>query len=193
MSCVRPGVLLTKARRRRLASALIALDLPALERPTNAISGADAGGNSRGSCTEIRKAALPKSSTLKSFGFCPSPPFLPRGSRMRALTGFAAAMTLVYAGLAGAAESPGAAPKVDLERGKQLATTVCAACHGAEGVSTSPANPHLAGQHSEYIAAQLAAFKSGARPSPIMAGNAAGPRAPGKGRLPRGGRNPEDR
>ena len=93
---------------------------------------------------------------------------------MRALTGFAAAMTLVYAGLAGAAETPAAAPKADLERGKQLATTVCAACHGAEGVSTAPANPHLAGQHAEYIAAQLAAFKSGARPSPIMAGMAAG-------------------
>jgi cytochrome c553 len=83
-------------------------------------------------------------------------------------------MTLVYAGLAGAAETPAGAAKPDLERGKQLATTVCAACHGADGVSTAPANPHLAGQHAEYIAAQMAAFKSGARPSPIMTGMAAG-------------------
>jgi cytochrome c553 len=83
-------------------------------------------------------------------------------------------MAVVYASIAGAAESPSAAPKVDMERGKQIATTVCAACHGAEGVSTAPANPHLAAQHAEYIAAQLAAFKSGARPSPIMAGMAAG-------------------
>jgi cytochrome c553 len=64
--------------------------------------------------------------------------------------------------------------KPDLERGKQIATTVCAACHGADGISAASANPHLAGQHAEYIAAQLAAFKSGARPSPIMAGMAAG-------------------
>jgi cytochrome c553 len=37
-----------------------------------------------------------------------------------------------------------------------------------------PANPVLAGQHGDYIAAQLAAFKSGARPSPVMQGMAAG-------------------
>jgi cytochrome c553 len=83
-------------------------------------------------------------------------------------------MAVVYASIAGAADAPPAAPKADLERGKQIATTVCAACHGADGVSTAPANPHLAGQHAEYIAAQLAAFKSGARPNPIMAGMAAG-------------------
>jgi cytochrome c553 len=58
--------------------------------------------------------------------------------------------------------------KPDLERGKQLATTVCAACHGADGRATAPTNPHLAAQHGDYIAAQLAAFKSGTRPSPIM-------------------------
>ena len=92
---------------------------------------------------------------------------------MRVFTGLAAFMALVYAcGVAAAA--PAARPKADLERGKQIATTVCAACHGPEGVSTAPANPHLAGQHADYIAAQLAAFKSGARPSPIMAGMAAG-------------------
>jgi cytochrome c553 len=91
---------------------------------------------------------------------------------MRVLTGFVAAMALVYAGAAAAAAPE--APKADLQRGQQIATTVCAACHGPTGTSTAPANPHLAGQHAEYIAAQLAAFKSGARPSPIMAGMAAG-------------------
>lgn len=64
--------------------------------------------------------------------------------------------------------------KPDLERGKQLATTVCAACHGAEGISPASANPNLAGQHGGYIAQQLAAFKSGVRPNPIMQGMAAG-------------------
>ena len=91
---------------------------------------------------------------------------------MRLPTGFAAAIALVYASLAAAAAAD--APKPDLERGKQIATTVCAACHGPDGISTAPANPNLAGQHGEYVAAQLAAFKSGARPSPIMAGMAAG-------------------
>ena len=94
---------------------------------------------------------------------------------MRVLTGFAGLMALVYASIAGAASPPpAAAPKADLERGKQIATTVCAACHGNDGNSPAPANPVLAGQHGDYIAIQLAAFKSGARPSPIMQGMAAG-------------------
>jgi len=87
--------------------------------------------------------------------------------------GFAGLMALVYAGTALAA-SPAPAARPDMARGQQIATTVCAACHGADGVGTAPANPHLAAQHREYIAAQLAAFKSGARPSPIMQGMAAG-------------------
>jgi cytochrome c553 len=90
---------------------------------------------------------------------------------MRVFSGFAVAMALVYSGAAAAAAPE--TPKPDLERGKQIATTVCAACHGAEGISNVPANPNLAGQHAEYVATQLAAFKSGARPSPIMAGMAA--------------------
>ncbi len=81
-------------------------------------------------------------------------------------------MALVYASIAAAAPAPAAKP--DIERGKQIATTVCAACHGVNGVSPAPTNPHLAGQHGDYIALQLAAFKSGARPSPIMQGMAAG-------------------
>lgn len=92
---------------------------------------------------------------------------------MRAVTRFAGFMALVYAGVSAAAV-PTAAAKPDLARGQQLATTVCAACHGASGVSTAPANPHLAGQGADYIATQLAAFKSKARPSPIMEGMAAG-------------------
>ncbi len=89
---------------------------------------------------------------------------------MRFAIGLAGLMSLVYAGALCAAE-PVAKP--DLERGKQLASTVCAACHGADGRGTAPANPHLAAQHADYIAAQLAAFKSGARPSPIMQAMAA--------------------
>ena len=71
------------------------------------------------------------------------------------------------------AAAPAAPAKPDLERGKQIASTVCAACHGPDGNSTQAANPNLAGQNGGYIAGQLAAFKSGARPSPIMQGMAA--------------------
>src|SRR5262245_28149451 len=92
---------------------------------------------------------------------------------MRCLMGVAGLMAVVYAGVAPAA-APAAQPKADLARGKQIATTVCAACHGADGTSVAPANPNLAGQGAEYIAAQLAAYKSGARPNPIMQGMAAG-------------------
>jgi cytochrome c553 len=90
---------------------------------------------------------------------------------MRFLTGFAGLMALVYASAIGAAPAPESKP--DLQRGQQIATTICAACHGANGVSPSPAQPHLAGQNAGYIAAQLAAFKSGARPNAIMTGMAA--------------------
>jgi len=92
---------------------------------------------------------------------------------MRVLTGFAGLMALVYASIAHGA-APAAAPQVDIERGKQIASTVCAACHGADGNSATPANPVLAAQHADYIATQLAAFKSGARSNPIMQGMAAG-------------------
>ncbi|HEX4944808.1 MAG TPA: c-type cytochrome [Usitatibacteraceae bacterium] len=81
-------------------------------------------------------------------------------------------MATVYATLAQGAV-PASAAKPDLERGKQIAATVCAACHGPDGNSLVPANPIIAGQHADYLAAQLAAFKSGARANPIMAGMSA--------------------
>ena len=89
---------------------------------------------------------------------------------MRSLTGFAGLIALVYASVAPAAEQQA---KPDLERGKQIAGTVCVACHGADGNSTQSVNPILASQHADYIVAQLTAFKAGARQSPIMQGMAA--------------------
>jgi len=47
------------------------------------------------------------------------------------------------------------APNVDSVRGQQVASQVCAACHGADGNSAAPANPRLAQQHSEYLYKQL--------------------------------------
>ena len=52
----------------------------------------------------------------------------------------------------------------------QIVSKVCSACHAADGNSASPANPVLAGQHAEYIAKQLANFKSGERKNPVMLG-----------------------
>lgn len=66
-----------------------------------------------------------------------------------------------------------AAAKGDPAKGQALAGA-CAACHGIDGNSVLSTNPNLAGQHAEYIAKQLAEFKSGARANPIMAGMAAG-------------------
>lgn len=47
------------------------------------------------------------------------------------------------------------APKIDAARGQQIASQVCAACHGADGNSAISANPRLAQQHSDYLYKQL--------------------------------------
>lgn len=62
------------------------------------------------------------------------------------------------------------AAKGDPAKGQQIATTVCVACHNADGNSVAPANPKLAGLAPEYITKQLTNFKSGERKSAIMAG-----------------------
>jgi cytochrome c553 len=54
--------------------------------------------------------------------------------------------------------------------GEKIVTGVCAACHGADGNSVITTNPKLAQQHPEYIAKQLANFKSGERKNAIMSG-----------------------
>ena len=61
----------------------------------------------------------------------------------------------------------------DVEAGKAKAQA-CFACHGVNGVSTNPAWPKLAGQGADYIAKQLADFKSGKRTEPLMAAQVAG-------------------
>lgn len=56
--------------------------------------------------------------------------------------------------------------------GEQKAAT-CAACHGADGVSSNPAWPILAGQHASYLEIALQQYKDGTRKNAIMAGQAA--------------------
>jgi cytochrome c553 len=65
------------------------------------------------------------------------------------------------------------AAKGDPAKGQQIASTICAACHNADGNSVIPANPKLAGQHAEYVAKQLAEFKKSDRKNAIMLGMAA--------------------
>lgn len=70
------------------------------------------------------------------------------------------------------------AARPDASKGQGIASRVCAACHGPDGNSPSPANPKLAGQVQEYLQKQLSNFKTNAggkpeRENPIMAGMAA--------------------
>lgn len=66
------------------------------------------------------------------------------------------------------AEEAKAGAEPDLARAKQLVSQVCAACHGPDGNSPTPAYPSIAAQPADYITVQLAHFKSGVRPNPIM-------------------------
>ena len=60
------------------------------------------------------------------------------------------------------------APAPDVAAGRAKATQVCAACHGANGISVSATIPNLSGQKTAYLAAQLRDFKSGTRKNAIM-------------------------
>jgi cytochrome c553 len=55
----------------------------------------------------------------------------------------------------------------------KTAAAACAGCHGDQGVSSNPANPSLAGQDAQYLAAALAAYKDGSREDATMKGLAA--------------------
>lgn len=61
----------------------------------------------------------------------------------------------------------------DAADGSDIATNICAGCHGANGMSPSPQFPNMAGQSAFAIYKQLHDFKSGARANDLMAGIAA--------------------
>jgi len=46
------------------------------------------------------------------------------------------------------------------------AAAVCAACHGAAGVSPIPTNPNVAGQHLDYLEQAVEQYRSGMRKGP---------------------------
>lgn len=77
---------------------------------------------------------------------------------------------LVSAALASLIALPVQANNIgNAENGKTL-SAVCAGCHGANGVSTTPMFPILAGQYAGYIVQALKEYKSGARTNPLMVG-----------------------
>jgi len=58
-------------------------------------------------------------------------------------------------------------------RAGQARSTVCAACHGPQGLAIAPNFPNLAGQSATYLYVQLKTFKHGQRSDPVMSGQAA--------------------
>src|ERR1700733_799059 len=74
--------------------------------------------------------------------------------------------------ISGAIASNSALAAGSVETGATKAI-VCQACHGANGNSTNPEWPSLAGLGADYIAEQLKNFKDGKRTNAVMAPNAA--------------------
>lgn len=79
-------------------------------------------------------------------------------------------MTLVLlAGLAATAPTIAA----DIAAGAKIANERCAACHGKDGnTSIDPSYPRLAGQHEDYLAHALKAYKQESRKNAIMGAQA---------------------
>jgi len=68
---------------------------------------------------------------------------------------------------------PTAYAAADIEKGKTIADTVCAACHGPDGNSPAPLYPKIAGQYVGYLEQSLKEFRKGPqgkRNNPIMYG-----------------------
>lgn len=91
----------------------------------------------------------------------------------RALWNSALSLYAVLVASSALAAEPPAKP--DLAKGRTIASQACAACHGADGNSPTPANPKLAGQVAEYLEKQLHGYKavSGRKPerdNAVMAG-----------------------
>ncbi len=82
---------------------------------------------------------------------------------MKTLATAAAIALLGATGVARAQADP-----AKLARAQAIVEGKCFLCHGAEGESSSPLFPRLAGQHAAYTARQLADYASGRRKSSQM-------------------------
>ena len=54
------------------------------------------------------------------------------------------------------------------------AETLCACCHGPDGISTNPLWPNLAGQKDQYFIKALKEYRDSIRPDPNMVAMAQG-------------------
>jgi cytochrome c553 len=62
----------------------------------------------------------------------------------------------------------------DPKAATEKAETLCAGCHGPEGISTNPLWPNLAGQKEQYFIKTLKEYRDRTRPDPNMAALAQG-------------------
>ncbi|MBN8503406.1 MAG: cytochrome c4 [Burkholderiales bacterium] len=63
---------------------------------------------------------------------------------------------------------PLAAGAADLAKAEEIVQGRCFICHGANGESSSPAFPRLAGQNAAYVTRQLTDYQTGKRKSSTM-------------------------
>jgi cytochrome c553 len=61
----------------------------------------------------------------------------------------------------------------DAAAGQAKAKTICASCHGPDGISAIPNYPNLKGQKEAYLKKAMTDFKTGARKDPTMSAMAA--------------------
>ncbi|MFA7667268.1 MAG: cytochrome c [Burkholderiaceae bacterium] len=91
---------------------------------------------------------------------------------MNKTTKFPSAARLVLAGLAAMSL---AAPVLagDIEKGREKAEQICAACHGKDGnTPIDPSYPKLGGQFEDYLETAMIDYQVGRRTHAIMAGQA---------------------
>ena len=103
-------------------------------------------------------------------GVAQTPTDAPGGSTStpaQATAGSSAAATAQAGSIASSAPADAPFTDGDAARGATKAT-VCSACHGPNGNSTTPEWPRLAGQNAVYIVEQLRLFRSGVRDNPVM-------------------------
>jgi cytochrome c553 len=91
----------------------------------------------------------------------------PAEDRKRARSWLAGAALL--AGITTGARAAEPDPAATLHA-QTVAVTICGTCHGREGNSTQPKFPRLAGQHENYLIAQLKSFRSQSRGDPDAIG-----------------------
>ncbi len=97
-------------------------------------------------------------------GFKIMPSSLKAQSGLTARASVAALLFAATVSISGNASAGG-----DAKAGEAESAT-CAACHGADGNSTIPTNPTLAGQYESYLVHALKAYRSGDRQNAIMSG-----------------------